>query len=295
MSALFSLVVGVFIVGPAIAFLIALVHWLDPEMSLYLAALTIHDVFEIGELSEFWWIVVPPFLLIVGAGSLLPLVWRERALDLVIDRGGIVMEGGRHHGLTIAWTDLNLANTRTEDHDGRRTLILERRSESGTPSRIEIADGVLDDERQELDVVAATLRALDDVPAVETPQRIRGDVPRLACPTCREPAAPDDEETVRCRQCLESIAVPDALRARIVADRVQMAKRAGAVAEARDLFNRAGAHAGNTLLALAGVVALIAWPAAWAALLLQGARGTLTVFNVIFMGIGVSVVIAAPM
>ncbi len=213
----------------------------------------------------------------------LKLALRARPSDVVLDREGLRVEGGRHDGVRITWAELDAKETRIEKRGDARVLVV---------GAIEIAEVELADELASLRALEQTLRSFDASGGEASPAPVRGAVELLECGTCGAIVAPDDAEAVPCGHCDARVAVPAPLRDRIGAHRSVVKDRARSVEAARGLLEQPGAHSSNVLFAIVAAPTLVAWAVAFGALAHQYQRGTLAALNVVLLAAGVSAMVA---
>jgi hypothetical protein len=92
---------------------------------------------------------------VVGAAVSCPAALARRASDVVVSQAGFSVDGGRHHGLTVAWPQLaqgNLQLTRSQGRDARLLLDL-----AGAKRRV-LASCDEPGEEESLDKLAHALR-----------------------------------------------------------------------------------------------------------------------------------------
>jgi hypothetical protein len=213
----------------------------------------------------------------------LKLALRARPSDVVLDREGLRVEGGRHDGVRLTWAELDAKKTRIEKRKDARVLVV------GT---IEIAEVELADELASLRALEQTLRSFDAFDAGPRAEPVRGAPMLLECTSCGATVAPDDAEKVPCGHCDAHVTVPGPLRERIGAHRSVVKDRARSVEVARALLDQPGARSSNVLFAIVAAPTLVAWAVAFGALAHQYQRGTLAVLNVVLLAAGVSAMVA---
>ena len=251
--------------------------------------------------SGSWWLVLSiGLLLMVYALMHLYFGWRSRPSDGLIGAWGVRIEGGRHHGLALAWDALDPSHTAAETRgearislrhllvhgvflllSGLLTNKLELAPETRVPIRRltlaakdgrswQLAEAELPAEQRSLDAFLGSIRAKLGTEEPAPPLR-RQEV--LVCAACGGPAAPEDLDSMPCRYCSAPVVMPPDLRARLRASRAVAESLATAGRAVEALLDQRGARAATLMIATAFALALSAWCVLSAALFVLGLSG----------------------
>jgi len=215
--------------------------------------------------------------------------WGTRASDLTLDLEGFAVEGGRHDGLRLRWSEIDPERSRAETQTEVRLtlgkivgdvlflvlgLILSDNLELAPEERVPLrrlfvvtrdgrehllAEAVHPAEQASVDALVGTIRARSKPAGAErapTPPNV------LACVHCGAALTPVDSETVGCGYCGAHNAVPAELRARIRAVIEVAASKQGLARALGELLDQPGAGAATTALVLAILASVVTWAAA---------------------------------
>jgi hypothetical protein len=226
-----------------------------------------------GLLAPVWWVGLTaaagffgyligffiPFVLVALAIGALRNARRRRASDLVIERGGVRLEGGSLHGLTFDTKELRAESWRVQSR-GRVSLL-----EIDLPGAHEMVLAETTDarEKQAFDDVVETIRAtFAPAPA---PDAARASPHLMHCPNCGGEATPDVRESVPCRYCGKPVAMPTELRATLEQGDKRKRELLRSQSLLAQLLRQPPVASTNRLLSLVAVTMLLVWPASIAA------------------------------
>jgi len=237
-----------------------------------------------------------------GAGAVLLVValsaarraWRTRPSDVLFDADGFRLEGGLHHGLRLAWSEIASDHTRVETvREARFTLAgfvfgllsawLSSGEKLGLTEELPIRrlhlgthDGrafVLAEaehlaEQASLDALIGTVQArLDPDPSGAAPEA----APEvLTCGSCGAPVTPADRATIACRFCAHPNPVPQAVRQRLQEHRRVEQSRQATARAVQQLLDQPGARYASGVLLVATALSGIPWLLAVVVLSLLG-------------------------
>lgn len=277
-TSLWALCRGAFLLVPGIAAVIASI------LALAGAALLSLIIPGVG------WVVLGVVLLELAlvrwAARSLRLAARSRPSDVVLDREGLLVEGGPRDGTRVPWSALSAgsAELRTVE-DGALQLLL--RAGSERPQLLAQAEDPL--ERSSLRALAATIASFDRATEepLEKPAPIPGEVELLVCAECGAPATPVDAAETACRACGAKVTVPPAMRERLAAVQKLETGRKSSQAIVRQLLDQPSARRENVLLLVVALPSLVAWSAAFFAMAVLYARHTLAFLNVALLTLAV--------
>jgi hypothetical protein len=230
------------------------------------------------------------------------LAMAERPSDAVLDASGLRIEGGRRHGLTLAWADIAPDRCQIQhDRDKRYILwrvianvplmavsalvedsVMIRFTEETPVKRLHVAGkgGSVLVAEADLELEVASLLALDRTirasrwygkqpPALPNPSR-------LACPGCNAAIAPTAEPSPTCRFCGVALAIPDDIRERVAAASSLVAsRRSGLPRLDRLLRSQPSARRASIAMWLAALPIVLAWPAAGVLVFREASHHTL--------------------
>ncbi len=219
-------------------------------------------------------------------GTPLMLVWiallqlggmlRARPSDAVLDEAGLRVEGGKHGGITLAWTqldpqrcslrdvtnkELTLGDMYKSEQESTGTamthLVVER---EGQPALV-LAEAEAPEERESLAALYTSIQVgawRGEVGEEDVTREV------VRCAACGAAVVPGQEERVKCHRCGEPVEMPAEVRQRVrVADEGRSARGAAAGLVTR-LIDQPGATRTNLLFVLGGAAMLLAWPASLA-------------------------------
>lgn len=228
--------------------------------------------------------------------------FRTRAADAILDDAGLAIEGGAHHGLRLAWAEIDPERTRAETIEESRLSVaravahgvfvffsaifantLEAAPDSPVPLRrlfvvtrdgrtFRLAEAEHPAEQRSLDALLGTIQAR--LARSPSPPVVPPSV--LVCAGCGAPLAPDDVGSVRCPACGRSNPVPEDLRGRLRAHRSVAEARRATEGSVRALLDQPGAPRTNGVLVAGAAVCALAWAAAVLPLLSFGVRRAAT-------------------
>ncbi len=249
----------------------------------------------VGLLRHLGSIDVREVLVLVAFGVMLVLyalghartAFQTRASDILLLGDGLIVDGGRLHGVRIPWATITAPYAEIEDTTVKRitlgsmvmvVLSLLTRSTglaSATSAvqvwRLHIHENgrrrlIAETDRPiERDSMAA---AASSVSAVVSGQRYVAEAPAkpariLSCSCCGAAAIPDDAPYVTCAFCNTSIPLPNEIRGQAAAAKAMSQSRdttAGIIAKLRD--QPSAAHTNVGMAVLAGLM-FGAWPIGW--------------------------------
>lgn len=224
-----------------------------------------------------------PLLFVFFAIGQLLTVLRARPSDIVLDAAGVRVEGGRHGGIAVPWSQLQGDACRLErgtDHgltagdilaanwsEGERAgteivhLVVTR---GGT--RLVLAEATTADERASLATLFESIQAgrgeLDDDAASTEPV---GDVELVRCGACGAAVVPTSAERIACHRCGAAVEIPERLRVRVRAGDALAKARTRIDRTVASLLDQPGALRTNLGFLLGGTAMVLAWPGAIAA------------------------------
>lgn len=210
-------------------------------------------------------LVGAPLALLYYGWQQLRWAWQARPSDVVLEREGIAIHGGRHAGRRFAWTSLGAEACRLEAPvastsdpvDDERTLHRLILSSDGSDVVLAIAEQP--GEVASLADVAATIRGAREACSTAPHEAAPARVETMTCRSCGAVAAPADAETVPCKFCDAVVVVPEPVRVQVraaahAADRPDAAVRA--------LLRQPGAGFVGTVFFVGAMLAALAWPVA---------------------------------
>lgn len=220
-----------------------------------------------------WQVRLVALALVVCTGLWIAFVWGSlsgcRASDLILGPAGLRVDGGPHHGLTLAWTALDPARCHVTDSDKRRPddpirgheLIVATTDGRSFP----IAEAYQTEDREALVVALDEIRAVHGLAPVAASARDLQPAPAavaavdvLRCPGCGASLAPTDLSSVTCPMCQQQVPVPPAVRAHLAEDAALAREAEAARPLIRSLLDQPGASAANRHLLLALVLVFLA-------------------------------------
>ncbi|HEY1557190.1 MAG TPA: hypothetical protein VGF94_20280 [Kofleriaceae bacterium] len=213
-------------------------------------------------------LVSVPFMFMRSAFKQFGYALAERPSDLVLRDGNRVeVIGGPHHGCTL---------------DGSHCTIEDAELTELWVGEVKVATAVRPLEKESLRALHETLAAHSSAahPTATKPVGEAG-AALLVCGKCDAPAVPDDAETVTCRFCGASVAVPQALRDKIRAQRTLAADRPRNERMIARLLRQPSARVVWGAMIALGVPMVLVWPACAFIIFRLYARGVLSATSVL--------------
>ncbi len=216
---------------------------------------------------------------------------RSRASDVVLRRDGVRIEGGRFHGLTLAWSEIDRTACELAETKERRLTALTIAANAGMVVAAIVTESLPDDIFSgEIEILRLRLARRNGPPLVvaeaERPiekdslralhESIRADhwytteapAPQpappsvVACTACGAAAVPEDAATVACAYCGATVAIPETVRAGVRDGRAIGRSRRRSEHLVSRLVRQPGAARVGLELTFAWTLMMLAWPVA---------------------------------
>ncbi|HEX3343672.1 MAG TPA: hypothetical protein VHS09_03825 [Polyangiaceae bacterium] len=232
-------------------------------------------------------VTVPGALLVVYALGHVAGAVRNRASDVMLLAGGLVVDGGRLHRSSIPWGELTAPFAEVEETSVRRltlkTILLVflavvaqrfyvtsarepvrvwRLHVHHRGRRLMVGETERPIERDSMVAAAAS------VCAVVSGQRYVAEAPVVAarivsCARCGGPAIPDDAPWVPCAYCGAEVPLPDDVRGQAAATKAQSPEQSRTGEVIARLRDQPRAARANVWLLLLSFLMFGAWPLGW--------------------------------
>jgi hypothetical protein len=200
-------------------------------------------------------------LLLFGWGLLcVSWAWQTRPSDVELSQDGLRIDGGPHHGLRLAWSEIDVPRCKLEAHRLSKGDVgwwdLKLATLAGR--EIMLAESEQRDESRSLHVLLESIRSVTGHQTAH-PARPPTSVDVLRCGRCGAPAVPVDSDSTLCRYCGSSISVPAALRQKMAMQHALASKTANVESRLRTLLAQPGAAVAGRRIVLALATSMVAW------------------------------------
>ncbi len=237
-------------------------------------------------------VVLGPMLVVYGFIHLHGAL-KNRASDVLLHAEGLVVDGGRLHGTSMAWQELTHPFARVEETEATRLVMWKMVLFTlwlvvviGSRGNVRLNMSPLQKVRvwrlwvvrgQRPQMVAQTDRPIEadsmhaaaaSIEAVVNGRRYVEEAPRMpahitTCRQCGAPAIPDDAPAVACAYCKAWIELPPHVRGQAAASKAMQANRGVQQRMIQKLLQQPRAGNSNAWLLVFTLLMFGAWPIGW--------------------------------